>query len=263
MAEKNKNKSRLFGGFLVGAICLFVAFSNSYIQCLFMVLVSLLTLWEFSKFIPQLSQLHQIGFLVSVVGIILPFIPAIPQLALLVGCCAVLIIFTLRLIATTIHYTTTRLLVVAFIYPCLALGLFASTLLVNNLSYALLLYFLMIWASDVGAYYTGRAFGRKKLMPKISPGKTVAGFLGAGVSVILVCVIFNTYFQYFTLAHAILLGITIWLFSSFGDLFQSSLKRYAGIKDSGNIIPGHGGIFDRFDGFIFAAPFYSLYLTLL
>lgn len=113
----------------------------------------------------------------------------------------------------------------------------------------------IIAAVDIGAYATGRIIGGPKLAPTISPGKTWAGFFGgvlAGVLVGTALQILHPVFPYtwFALVAATLLGIQAQL----GDLFESCLKRQAGVKDSGTLIPGHGGVLDRVDGYMFTAP---------
>lgn len=129
----------------------------------------------------------------------------------------------------------------------------------NNL-YPLLLLFV-IWASDTLAYFSGKAFGKHKLCPSISPNKTVEGLLGAIFGSTLVLVGFKNLvgFGFFS---AILVGITIGFLGQIGDIFESSVKRVFGFKDSSSILPGHGGILDRADSFIFTAPLLYRILTL-
>lgn len=115
----------------------------------------------------------------------------------------------------------------------------------------------IVWATDIGAYTIGRAIGKRKLLPKVSPNKTVEGFLGGILSAVVVALVFmlvrKTVAPYNLLAMLPLVG----LFSAvaqFGDLVESAIKRQYGVKDSGKLIPGHGGIFDRFDSVIFVLP---------
>ena len=128
----------------------------------------------------------------------------------------------------------------------------------------LLCFFISVWAADVGAYFTGKRFGKTKLAPKVSPGKTVEGLLGG---LALVLFIFTpVLFYYFDAVAAILLLITIEitaLVSVGGDLFESKLKRHVDLKDSSNILPGHGGILDRIDSLLSGAPVFAAGLLLL
>ncbi|HZH44067.1 MAG TPA: phosphatidate cytidylyltransferase [Lysobacter sp.] len=118
----------------------------------------------------------------------------------------------------------------------------------------------IVWAADTGAYFVGRRFGRRKLAPVVSPNKTVEGLLGGAAAGIAVSIPFALLAQA-TAAElprvAVLALITV-LFSVVGDLFESLLKRQAGVKDSGHLIPGHGGILDRVDGVLAALPAFAL-----
>lgn len=121
-----------------------------------------------------------------------------------------------------------------------------------------LLIFVASWVYDIVAYTVGKSIGKRKLAPRISPGKTWEGAFFAGVAAILVLV--SLFFiSWLSLSKRLLLGLTIAIVSPFGDLAESKLKREAGIKDTSSRIPGHGGILDRFDGLLFTAPI-SYYL---
>jgi phosphatidate cytidylyltransferase len=119
---------------------------------------------------------------------------------------------------------------------------------------------LLIWSSDTFAYIVGSAIGKNKLYFKVSPGKTWEGFLGAGILTILVAVGLHYIIGEYPLLFYVFLGFIVWLLGGIGDLFESYLKRFFGIKDSGSFLPGHGGFLDRFDSFIFVLPFVCLLL---
>ncbi len=111
------------------------------------------------------------------------------------------------------------------------------------------------FANDTGAYYTGRMIGTHKLTPKISPGKTIEGTIGGILASILVAIVVNYIFHSpMNSEWTVGLGLLIGLSAVFGDLVESSIKRGAGIKDSGELLPGHGGVLDRFDSLIFVFP---------
>lgn len=116
----------------------------------------------------------------------------------------------------------------------------------------------LVWATDIGAYMIGRRFGRRKLLPKVSPNKTVEGFVGGILSAVVVAIIFlivdKSLLAGYSFGMMLLLVVIFSIFSQFGDLVESAIKRHFGVKDSGKIIPGHGGILDRFDGMIFVFP---------
>jgi phosphatidate cytidylyltransferase len=118
--------------------------------------------------------------------------------------------------------------------------------------------FVLIWSNDTFAYIVGKSIGKKKLFPSISPKKTVEGFLGGLVFTILAGIIIHEIMGIFSTLFLIFLAILIGVFGTIGDLVESKFKRTAHVKDSGKIMPGHGGILDRFDSVIFVAPFVLL-----
>jgi phosphatidate cytidylyltransferase len=128
----------------------------------------------------------------------------------------------------------------------------------------LLTLFLLVWSADIGAYFAGRAFGRHKLAPGVSPGKTWEGFAGGMLSVLVVA-----YAIWRRLQPSVSLGLWLCLctlvaaISVVGDLTESLLKRQVGLKDSGKLLPGHGGVLDRIDSLLAAAPAMALGLRLL
>ncbi|SFU62470.1 phosphatidate cytidylyltransferase [Pustulibacterium marinum] len=115
--------------------------------------------------------------------------------------------------------------------------------------------FILIWVNDSFAYLTGRAFGKRKLFERVSPKKTIEGFIGGLIFAIIASIILFNYTDEMNLTKWIALAIVIVIFGTLGDLVESKFKRTAGVKDSGAILPGHGGMLDRLDSLIFAAPF--------
>ncbi|GAB7388250.1 phosphatidate cytidylyltransferase [Bacillaceae bacterium] len=114
------------------------------------------------------------------------------------------------------------------------------------------------WATDTGAYFIGRAFGRKKLWPVISPNKTVEGALGGVISALLAAAVFACAYPFVSLPKAILLGAVGAVAAQLGDLIESAYKRHYDVKDTGTILPGHGGVLDRFDSLL--VVFYVFHL---
>ncbi len=118
------------------------------------------------------------------------------------------------------------------------------------------------WASDTGAYFAGRALGRHKLYPKISPSKTVEGLLGGLVAAVLVAIGVRHFFALpISIVDAVAIGTIAALLGTAGDLCESMLKRSVGAKDSSALIPGHGGVLDRFDAVMFVAPAIYFYVA--
>lgn len=122
---------------------------------------------------------------------------------------------------------------------------------------------ITVWATDSGAYFAGRAFGKRKLWPEISPKKTIEGFFGGIVSALIVALLFFLLSDIdMKMGLLLVMGVVISIFGQFGDLVQSAYKRHYGVKDSGKILPGHGGILDRFDSMIFVLPILHFLLFL-
>jgi phosphatidate cytidylyltransferase len=118
----------------------------------------------------------------------------------------------------------------------------------------------MIWATDSGAYFIGRAIGKRKLWPEISPNKTTEGFFGGVVSALAVAALFSVFAE-MEVSVVVLLAATAFLsvFGQVGDLVESAMKRHYNVKDSGKILPGHGGMLDRFDSLLFVWPLIHLF----
>jgi len=121
-----------------------------------------------------------------------------------------------------------------------------------------------VYFGDTAAFYTGRAWGRKKMAPAISPGKTVEGGLGAVGGSIAGSLLFKgLFFSQIPFLHALVLGLGIGVLGQLGDLWESVLKRSAQVKDSGTLIPGHGGLLDRIDSVLFTGPFVYYYAWII
>lgn len=135
--------------------------------------------------------------------------------------------------------------------------------------YAVILVFVCAWTTDTGAYFTGKAFGKHKLIPKVSPKKTVEGSIGGVITAALCCVLYLFILNRLGITHMddlgyisiVILGICASLFSQLGDLVASSVKRDCNAKDFGNLLPGHGGILDRFDSVIYITPVIYYFLA--
>ena len=128
--------------------------------------------------------------------------------------------------------------------------------------YPLVMVQIAIAAADSGAYFTGRRFGKNKLAPTISSGKTIEGAIGGAALTVLVVTLLGPRLLHTGFFANLGLGIVLCGTAILGDLFISILKRYTGIKDSSNLIPGHGGILDRFDALLFSAPVAVFYLQI-
>lgn len=123
-------------------------------------------------------------------------------------------------------------------------------------------FFFLLWSNDTGAYLTGISIGKHPMFPRISPKKSWEGFAGGLFFTLVVAFIISKYFTALPRIDWMVIAIIICIFGVWGDLIESMLKRSLQIKDSGNILPGHGGILDRFDSVLFSAPIVFVYLQL-
>lgn len=155
--------------------------------------------------------------------------------------------------------------ILGIIYACIpflffvALGFITETF--NH--YIPLGFLIILWANDTGAYLSGRSFGKHKLFERISPNKTWEGFIGGVLFAMLIALNLEQYFGSLQKWEWVTMAAIIGVFGTLGDLVESMLKRSLGVKDSGNILPGHGGLLDRFDGLLIAAPLVFLFLLML
>ena len=122
-------------------------------------------------------------------------------------------------------------------------------------------FFVIIWATDIGAYMTGSLIGKHKLFKRISPKKTIEGTLGGFAFAFAAGFVIYKYLNFLSLEQAMIFAAIITVFGTVGDLIESMFKRSVGVKDSGKIMPGHGGLLDRFDSTIFSIPFVIIYLN--
>jgi phosphatidate cytidylyltransferase len=124
-------------------------------------------------------------------------------------------------------------------------------------------FFILIWASDTFAYLFGMSFGKHRLFERISPKKSWEGSIGGAISTMIIAYFYGYYTEILNPWIWVIIGLFMVITATYGDLVESLLKRQVGVKDSGNIMPGHGGILDRFDAAIFSIPFYVFLLYLL
>jgi phosphatidate cytidylyltransferase len=139
----------------------------------------------------------------------------------------------------------------------LSLPWYCMMSMLKNLPYNPMLFFGLfglLWMADSGAYFAGRSLGKTKLLPAVSPKKTWEGLAGGLIGSLSLAWILSFYLHQFSLSQWLLLAASTTLFGTLGDLAESRLKRSMEMKDSGNMLPGHGGFLDRFDGFFMAAP---------
>ena len=202
--------------------------------------------------------------LVALVGL-----EVVPEPFLMLGWVLLLLPFLLALFSTTVDFKR----IAAFCYgsmaflslPCAMMLFLYRPDLFGALAgpWLILLVFALLWVNDIFAYLTGRLLGKHKLFERISPGKTIEGSVGGLVFTLVGVWLLSHFAGWLPMKQALFLGLIAVVFGTLGDLCESMLKRQAGVKDSGKLIPGHGGILDRFDSVLFAIPFVFVYLLLV
>ena len=264
---------------IFGALFLVVMLGGLlFLETLYVILFAFITgvmLYEFYR-ITMGKAWQQLQRSAIVVGILL-FLSANSyfsggfQLKTLV-CLALFFVFALMLESIFLHkehgeFLKTGFIYAGLVYIALPLALSNAVVLRGGVFSGLLMiaFFCIIWASDIGAYCFGMLFGQKlwpaKMCPRISPKKSWAGFIGGLLMAVLAgAVISWTGLVQFPIWHCIIMAALMHVTGVFGDLFESLWKRATGIKDSGSIIPGHGGLLDRFDSSLFAIPTGAAYL---
>ena len=265
---------------LSGIIYVALIFSAIYIDCMpfFLVVFSFIAFvahWEYA----ELNRLHRTRplrvILDALASIFMINATGLTSL-LLKPSLGIFILYLLFILVRSLYSNRSEqpaeISKIIFGHIYITLPITLATLLKDCYPSILLTAVIAIWANDTGAYIVGSKIGKNRLFPSLSPKKSWEGFFGG----MLFSVISTTLLAYFldvfmfdVITRGIILGIVISIFATWGDLFESMLKRNAGVKDSGSLIPGHGGILDRIDSMLLVIPittllvYFSLYFTLL
>lgn len=217
-------------------------------------LIGVILAWEWSSMVPSSRQnAYAVAYTVAAV-----FSAMVPFPGIVWG--TIIAVCWLAVIVLARHEEHKYLLMLGV--PYISLGAGAINWLYETSGFPIaLLFFLAVWSVDIGGYFVGSTLKGPKLAPKISPNKTWSGLIGG---VLLAVLVTGGLVYYFTgtqlLLYVCLLSAAVAVVAQIGDLIESAIKRHLGLKDSSNLIPGHGGMFDRVDGLIFSAP--MLYLAL-
>lgn len=199
-----------------------------------------------------LATLHCLNYIpIKFVGLSIPFF--------------VLIFIASLYQKRSLAFNDIGLTTLGILYACVPFLFFISLgFITGTFNFYIPLGFLIIlWANDTGAYLSGRSFGKRKLFERISPNKTWEGFIGGVLFAMLIALNLERYFGSLQKWEWITMAAIIGVFGTLGDLVESMLKRSLNVKDSGNILPGHGGLLDRFDGLLLAAPLVFIFLLML
>ena len=239
----------------------------------------------FSLSIGLIASYELIGLIKNKGGAVQPFLVAILAICLIVNFYFSYIDFQLLIIALSIiillvevfHNNGSAIINIgSTLLVIFYIALFSGTLIAirefynsNEIiydqgGYLLISTFITIWICDSAAYFIGSAIGKHKLFPRVSPNKSwegaIAGFVFAIISVV---VLREFLLDFLSIFDTLAIGFIIGIFGQLGDLIESLIKRDAQVKDSSNLIPGHGGIFDRFDSLLFVAPLIYLYISII
>ncbi|AUM96209.1 TPA: phosphatidate cytidylyltransferase [Clostridium botulinum] len=260
--------SRYIGALVLAPFVIFLFIGGVFLKWGILAL-SLGGMYEFYKVIKN-KGIHPI----EIVGYLLCLIYYIPLLnninyknIFYITTLAVFILLAIPVINLKYNFIDVAITLLGFLYVPV---FFSFIVLVNNKAhgnYLVWLIFISAWLCDTTAYYVGKYLGKNKLCPKVSPKKTIEGSIGGIIGASVACTIFGTAIFKFgvniEIIHYILIGLICGIVCQFGDLVASSIKRYAGVKDYSNLIPGHGGILDRFDSILFSSVAVYYYLTFI
>jgi phosphatidate cytidylyltransferase len=259
---------RYLGALLLSPLIIFLFIGGIYLKY-FTLVVSLIGMHEFFTVIKEkkINALTYISYILCIIYYILLNNTMNFHTVILLLVAVVFIMLCIPVINVKYNFTDISTSIFAFIYIAV---FFSFIVLVNNKvngNYLVWLIFISSWLCDTTAYYVGRYFGKNKLCPKVSPKKTIEGSIGGLLGSAAACGIFGFIIRPLgvdiTLIHFILIGLICGVFCQFGDLTASSIKRYVNVKDYSNLIPGHGGILDRFDSILFASVVVYYYITLI
>ncbi len=260
-------KQRLKTAIIIGIPILFLLFYNVLTQKIFLSLLIILCSVEYLNINYKGALMNwkpMVSFLMSVLLLYVGWGGfGISPVILIVSGVIFNVLLLLHLFYSDSNVHSKYPWIINPLYTAVPLASLLSTSGSSSFNYLLIGVLLLIWVSDISAYFVGKSIGKRKLMPTVSPGKTREGFMGAGLVTVLFSYIFYAVSGHFSLQVWCLIALAVWLFGSLGDLVESKMKRQLNIKDSGSILPGHGGFLDRFDGFYFCLPFVLMLTKLL
>ena len=236
---------------------------------LFIAAVITVGAWEWAQLAGFTAQPQRVGYAALVAGLLLGLFFN-PQLAAVIMLLAMLwwvlaTVLVLSFPASSRHWNSApaKLLIgLLILLPAWqGLVLLKQWPMANGLILAVM---ILVWGADIGAYFAGRAFGKRKLAPHVSPGKSWEGVVGGLLATLVITLSTGLYRQWSAreLILALLATVLVVLISVVGDLTESMFKRQAGVKDSSNLLPGHGGILDRIDSLTAAVPLFAVLLWL-
>jgi len=273
---KNDLRGRVITAVIFAAIMILGIYGHHFSLLILFMIVSSISLWEYLSIVlnqandpTNASSLEKMGL--CIVGSICYLLPSLVFLDVLPVHYLVLLLPILYLLFVKELYVPSKqpftrlaLQITGFLYICFPLALVngianeAAIFAPNKIMGILAL----VWSNDVFAYFTGRSIGKTPLFKRISPKKTWEGSIGGVVGTMVLAGILSLFFKDFTPVEWLGIAFLVAIFGGIGDLIESLLKRSFKIKDSGKLLPHHGGFLDRFDAFIFLLPFVYTFLCL-
>ena len=269
----SKLSVRLLSGLVFVSVLIFAILFSKFTFILLFFILMMLCLYEFTTMIKVNSSFpYIIGSLTFIYGVVSSVDGwASKQMTEIIGMALFLVMFStfvsilLKKEVEVLSYLGKIFLSV--IYIVIPFTLIVQIPFLNSdfdyINTIILGVFILIWTNDSFAFLIGKNFGKNKLFERVSPNKTIEGFIGGMVFTFIGSFILSNIFTTLDLHNWIVIAGIVSIFGVLGDLIESMFKRNAGVKDSSNFIPGHGGFLDRFDSVIFAAPFIFIYLQLL
>jgi len=258
--------NRYLGALILSPFIIFLFLGGIYLKY-FVLILSLAGMYELYNVSKQksINPLSYVGYFLCVVYYFTLGKDIDYKFIFFVIIISLLIMFCIPVFNTKYNFLDISVTLLSFLYVSV---FFSFIVLVDSKDYGnyyVWLIFIASWMCDTSAYYSGKFFGKTKLSPKLSPKKTVEGSIGGLLGSAFFCGIFGIFIVSqgvpVSLIHFIIIGIICGIFSQFGDLAASSIKRFVGVKDFSNLIPGHGGILDRFDSILFSSVIVFYYLT--
>lgn len=258
-------KTRIISACVFVPVILAAAFVGSWLWAALVLAIALIGGYEFGKmveaneyrFLPWIY--YPSAVLMVILAQLFPKSPGILLAVLFLSFAAYITMFILG--KYSIDDITMNIIAVVYIPVAMACAVILRSGYSDGMWYIFLLLIIQ-WFTDSGAYLIGSSIGKHKLMPKVSPKKSVEGAVGGIVVAVVGAMLLNTFVDILPVGYLAFITIVISIGGQLGDLCESAFKRWAGVKDSGNLIPGHGGMLDRFDSMLFAAPLLLFFITI-
>jgi phosphatidate cytidylyltransferase len=259
---------RYLGALLLSPLVILIFIGGIYLKY-FALILSLIGMYEFFNVIKEknIHAMKYIGYILCIIYYFTLSSTVNYNVFFLLIIAATFVMLCIPVIDTKYNFIDASISIFAFIYIAVFFSFIVLVESKTHGNFLVWLIFISSWLCDTTAYYVGRYLGKNKLCPKVSPKKTIEGSIGGLLGSTIACGIFG-YISVsagvdIPLYHFLIIGFLCGVFCQFGDLAASSVKRHVNVKDYSNLIPGHGGILDRFDSILFASAVVYYYITIV